>query len=130
DYLTAAAAANNAALPNREQELAKLFGEAIKKHLALIEKYPEFEYAHAARQSLAASYHQLGQFDLAIKMLEAVPEADRNGKLATVSYLLGDCLTRTLPQDSEDALGAARLVQMAEKAVKLFDAFIAAEPKS
>jgi len=129
-YLTAVAAAANAALPNREQELAKLFGEAIKKYLPLLEKYPEFEYANAARQSLGASHHQLGQFDLAIKVLEKVSEADRNGKLATVSYLLADCLTRTLPANADDALAAGRLMQTAEKAAKLFDVFIGAEPKS
>src|SRR5262249_41923088 len=128
-YLTAVAAAANASLPNREQELAKLFGEAIKKHVPLLEKYPEFEYAHAARQSLGSSYHQLGQFEPAIKVLEAVPEADRNGKLAGVSYLLADCLIRTLPPNSDDALAAARLMQTAEKAVKLLDVFVSAEAK-
>src|SRR5262249_45405732 len=129
-YLAAVAAAANAALPNRQQELAKLFGEAIKKYLPLIEKYPEFEYASAARLSLASSYHQLGQFEPAIAVLDQVPEADRNGKLAAVSYLLGDCLTRTLPGNSDDALAAARLMQTAEKAVKQLDIFVAAEPKS
>jgi tetratricopeptide (TPR) repeat protein len=129
-YLTAVAAAGNPNLPNREQELAKLFGEAIKKYVPLLDKYPEFEYAHAGRQSLASSYHQLGQFEPAIKVLEAVPEADRSGKLASVSYLLADCLVRTLPPNSDDALAAARLMQTAEKAVKLIDVFVSAEPKS
>ncbi len=129
-YLAAVAAAANANLPNREQELAKLFGEAVKKYPPLIEKYPEFEYASAARLSLAAAYHQLGQFEPAIAVLDKIPEADRNGKLATVSYLLGDCLTRTLAPNADDALAAARLMQTAEKAVNLFEAFVAAEPKS
>lgn len=129
-YLTAVAAANNPALPNREQELAKLFGEAIKKYEPLIAKYPEFEYAQAGRQSLGASLHQLGQFDAAIKVLGAIPEADRSGKLAAVSYLLADCLVRTFPETADDALSAARLMQDAEKAVRLLDTFVAAEPKS
>ena len=129
-YLVGVAAAGNAGLANRDQELTRLFGEAIKKYVPLVEKYPEFEYAHAARQSLASAYHQLGQFDAAIKVLEAIPEADRSGKLASVSYLLADSLTRTFPANSDDALAAARLMQAAEKAVRLLEAFVVVEPKS
>lgn len=129
-YLAATAAAADPKLPNREQELAKLFGEAIRKYGPLIEKYPEGAYAHAARLSLAASLHQLGQFDAAIKVLEAIPEADRSGRLAAASYLLADCLARTFPATTENAISAARLLQRAEQAVKLLDGFVASEPKS
>jgi len=129
-YLTATTAAADPKLPNREQELAKLFGEAIKKYLPLIEKYPEGEYAHAARQNLAASYHQIGRFDSAITVLESIPEADRAGKLASVPYLLADCLARTLPATADDAISAARLLQRAEHAVRLLEGFVASEPKS
>jgi TolA-binding protein len=129
-YLTATTAAADPKLPNREDELARLFGEAIKKYAPLIDKYPDAEYAHAARQGLAASYHQVGQFDAAINVLESIPEADRAGKLASVPYLLADCLARTLPAAADDAISAARLLQRADQAARLLEGFVASEPKS
>lgn len=129
-YLVATTAANKPDLPNREQELPKLFGEAIKRYRPLIEKYPEFEYVQIARNGLASSHYQLAQFEEAIPVLEAIPEPDRVGKLVTVPYLLADCLARLFPPDADDALSAARLTQDVEKAIKLLDGFLAAEPKS
>ena len=129
-YLVAVAAANTPNLPNRDAELTRLFGEAIKRALPVIEKYPEFEYVSLARLSLATSYYQLGKFPEAIAALEAIPDSDRNGRGANVPYLLADCLIRTLPTDANDALAAAQLVNQLEQAIKLLDGFATSEAKN
>src|SRR5262249_28310473 len=128
-YLTASGAAVDLKLPDRQRELARLFGEAIKKYEPLIERYPKEECSHAARQNLAASFHQLGQFDSAISVLESIPEVERTGELAGVSYLLADCLARTLPESVDDATSGARMLQRAERAARLLDSFLASGTK-
>lgn len=129
-YMTAIAAANNPNLPNREQELAKLFGEAINRYRRLLKQFPDFAYVQLARQAMATCSYRLGKYEDAIPLLGEIPEADRTGELATVPYLLADCLLRTLPSEAEDAVTAARLVDRAEQAAKLLEQFLAAQPKS
>lgn len=129
-YLTAAAAGQNPNLANRDQELARLYGEAARRYAPLVEKHPEFENVHLARFSWATALHQLGSFREAAAVLDAIPEPERSGRLAAVSYLLADCLIRTLPADAADALAAAQLSQQLERAIKLLDGFSAAYPKN
>jgi tetratricopeptide (TPR) repeat protein len=124
-YLVAATAANTPNLPNRDAELAKLFGEAIKRYQPVIEKYPEFDQINLARQSLATSHYQIGQFEEAAKVFETIADADRSGPLATVPYLLADCHVRTMPTSADDALSAAKLSQQLEQAIKLLEGFVA-----
>ena len=129
-YQAAAAAAANPNLPNRPQELGRLFGEAISRYQRLIEKYPDFAYANLARHGMAMAHYQLGHYAEAIALLSAIPEVERNGDLASVSYLLADCLVRTLPTETDDALTAARLVDQATEAAKLLENYAAAQPQS
>jgi len=128
-YLTAMAAAKNPNLPNRQQELQRLFGEAIRRYHRLVTAYPEFPYADLARSGMASAYYQLGAYKDAIAVLLAIPDPDRHGELASVNYVLADCLLRTLPEETDDALGAARFDQQAAEAAKLLERFVAAEPK-
>ena len=55
------------------------------------------------------------------------PDAtERVGEMAGVSYLLAECLIKTMPADAEDALATARLVDQIEQASSLLNAFVAA----
>jgi TolA-binding protein len=134
-YLTALAAADDAAKSGRDAkeerpELEKRFGDAIERYQKLIDKYPDFEYVDHARQAMAIAHHRLGRYDQAAALLEKIPEASRTGELATVPYLLADCYVRGFPPDVDDALQANRLIDNAEQAAKLLEAFVAAQPKT
>ena len=129
-YLTATAAWNNANLPNREQELNRLFGEAITRYQRVVKQFPEFPGVNLARQGLAMSHYRLGRYSEAIPILNAIPEPDRTGEMAIVPYVLADCLIRTLPAEADDAIQAAALVDQAEQAARLLDGFISAQGKN
>ncbi|KKK97670.1 hypothetical protein LCGC14_2650430, partial [marine sediment metagenome] len=103
-YLTATAAAKNPALANRKKELARLFGEAVRRYARAVKKYPDSKYANLARGGLGASHYRLGAYAEAIEALSAVPEPDRTGELTAVDYLLADCIIRTLSRDARDAV--------------------------
>ena len=124
------AAAVNPNIGNRDVELARLFGEAIKRYQTLIDRFPEFESVSVAKQGIGLSLYRLGKYEEAAVRLAEVPESDRSGELASVPYILADCLIRTLPTDSSDALAAAMVMQQLEEAVKLLGNFLASEPKS
>jgi tetratricopeptide (TPR) repeat protein len=123
-YLTAGAAFANPALPNRQQELEKLYGEAIARYQRLLKEFPEFPSTNLARQGMATAYYRLGKYAEAMTALQGIPEADRLGELASVPYVLADCILRTLPPEADDALGAAELVAQIDKAVKLLEGFV------
>ncbi len=124
------AAAANPNLGNRDAELARLFGDAIKRYQAIVDRFPEFESVAVAKQGIALSLYRLGKYEEAAAIFADIPEGDRSGELAGVPYVLADCLIRTLPADSSDALAAALLMQQLEEAVKLLGNFLASEPKS
>jgi tetratricopeptide (TPR) repeat protein len=127
-YLVAVAASNNAQLPNRDAELKKLFGEAIKRYDDLLKKFPEFQYVSLARFGQAMSHYKLAEFEPAMAVLEKIPDSDRGGDLVSVPYLLADCILRTMPTDSADALAAGQMSQQLESVVKLLDGFVASLP--
>lgn len=129
-FAVAEAAAANPNLPNRAQELPKLYGEALKRYQKSIEKFPEYAHVNLARLGLALAHYRLGQFEEAGKTLSTIPEPDRTGDLAAAPYLLADCLLRTAPIDAEDALSAARLLEQVTQALKLLEVFLAAQPQS
>ncbi|HPD15263.1 MAG TPA: tetratricopeptide repeat protein [Planctomycetota bacterium] len=112
------------------QDLAKQFTEAIARYQRLLQQFPEFQFANLARHGMGASHYHLGQYAQAIEVLSAIPEMERTGDLALVSYLLADCLIRTLPPEADDALLAAKLIEQCERAAKLLEGFVAANPKS
>ena len=128
--MVANAAAVTPNLANRETELPRLFGDAIKRYQVVVDKYPEFESVAIAKQGIALSLYRLGKYEEAAVIFAGIPESDRSGDLATVPYVLADCLIRTLPTDSSDALAAALVMQQLEEAVKLLGNFLASEPKS
>ena len=129
-YLTATAAANNPALPNRDQELPRLFGEAIVRYQRLIERYPEFAGVNLAREALGACYYRLGKHRDAVAVLGAIPEDERRDALANTPYLLGDCTIRLLPAVATDAVGASGLLAGAEQAAKLLESFAVNQDKN
>jgi len=129
-YRNALAASENRNLANREQELARLFGLAADRYRRVVERYPEFAHAHRARKGLASACYRLGRFGDAIAALRAIPEPDRTGELASVDWVLADCLVRTLPEETGDALAAARLHRQTSEAVKLLQRFLDAQTQS
>ncbi len=128
-FMAASAAAAEAGRASRE-ELTKQFTEAIARYQRLLKQFPDFPQANLAKHGMAASHYRLGQFLEAIQVLGTIPEMERTGELAIVSYLLADCLIRTLPPEAEDALQAAKLIEQAERAAKLLEGFVAGNPKS
>jgi TolA-binding protein len=108
----------------------RLLGVAIDRYKRLVRKFPEFAYINQARQGLATSHYRLGNYTEAALIFATIPDAERTGELANVSYLLADCLIRTLPPESEDALQAERLIEKAEQAAKLLEGFVGAQEKS
>jgi len=128
-YVAATTAAKDPNLRNRQQELERRFGEAIARYQRLVTRFPEFAYVGLARERIASAYYRLGRYKDAIAILSAIPEADRHGALATVDYLLADCLLRTFPSEADDALQAALLVDRAGQVVKLLEGFVAAQGK-
>jgi tetratricopeptide (TPR) repeat protein len=129
-YLAAVAASNQPNLPNRDQELKRLFGEAAKRYQQSVDKYPEFPHVNLARQGLGLCHHRLGEYDKAVPILTAIPQADRTGPLSTAPYVLADCLIRTAPTEAADAIAAGRLQEQLGEAIKLLDAFLASQPTS
>jgi len=131
-FLTAQAAAAKPDLPdlpNRDAELAKLFGESIKRYQGLIEKFPEAPQVQLARQGLGLSFYRLAKYEEAIPVLSAIPDSDRTGELAGVGYQLGSCLVQTMPRSADDALAAGRLLEQSARAVQLLEGFIASQPQ-
>lgn len=123
-FLAATTAQANPNLPNREPELKKLFGEAITRYQDVVGKYPDSPDVNLARQGLATSYIALGRHEEAVPILESIPEAERNGDLAVVPFLLADGLLRTLPAEADDALSAARVAEKLEQATKLLETYL------
>ena len=127
-FLTAGALADKPDAP--KAELDRLFGVAIARHQKLIAKYPEFAMVNAARQGVGVSYYRMGKYELAAATLGQIPDAERSGDLANVSYVQADALIRTFGPEADDAITAAGLLQRAEQAAKLMESFAAANPKS
>ncbi len=99
------------------------YADAIERFQDVIKKYPDTEQAMIARQGIAMAYYEMGQFDQAIKLIEAIPEGLRTGELAPAAYLLADCYLRTLPAKADDALAAGRLIERLEKIQAMLTAF-------
>lgn len=124
----AQAAAKNPNLPNRAQELTRLHDEAAKRYQVVVEKYPEFGYAALARYGLGMTAFRKGDFEKAKQILEQIPQAERNGELAAVPYVLADCLLRLAPAKADDAIAAGKMEEQLKAAAELLDGFVSAQP--
>ena len=125
-FYVAKAAADNPNLPDRVNQLRRLYGEAVGRYEQVIRQSPDFQYVNLARYALATIHYRQQRYEEAVAALSAVADADRTGELAAVNYLMGDCLLRTLPADVDDAVGVARMVAQAQQASKLLEAFVGA----
>ncbi len=123
-FFVAKAADANPNLPDRVNQLRRLYGEAVGRYEQVIRQSPDFQYVNLARYALATIHYRQQRYEEAVAALSAVPDADRTGELAAVNYLMGDCLVRTLPEDVDDAVGVARMVAQAQQASKLLEAFV------
>lgn len=128
--LPAVAAANDPNMRGRRNELVKMFDEAIKRYQRLLSSYPDFPYINLARYGLATAQYQKGQYAEAIATLSDILEADRNGELAPVNYLLSDCYIRLFPPEAVDAIQAAQMIEQAEQAARLLEKYIGSQGKS
>jgi len=127
---TASAAAAGSEGRSRRDAADRSFTEAIQRYELLLKQYPDFPPANLARQGLGIAHYRLGHIAEAVAAFSAIPDGERTGELAPVSYLLADCRIRQFPPETDDALEAARLIDKAEEAAKLLENFIAAAPKS
>ncbi len=118
------------ATPAGQDEAKRLYTEATKCYQQVIDKFPDGTSTSLARQGLGTALYQLGQFENAAKALNAVPESERTGDLAGVSYLLADCNLRTLPAEAEDALSIARLLEQLKKIADQLQAFVQSQETS
>jgi len=131
-YFVAAAAADAPGVkenPRRQRRVNQFFAEAIRRYQYVIRNSPQFEYVNLARYGLGTLLYRQERLSEAIEVLGKIPEFERKGDLASSAYLLADCLIRTLPIESGDALGAARLVAQIDKTAKLLESFLGAMPK-
>jgi TolA-binding protein len=129
-YLMAVALTNQPAGPNRTRDENQLLNESVKRYRRLMERAPEFPHMASARQGLGSALHRLGQYKEAAAALSEIQPADCRNTLATVPYLLADCLIRDAPTECSDALRAAAALDNLERAAKLLEGFVAADDKS
>jgi TolA-binding protein len=127
-YFRAATAEKNPNLPNRAQELTRLYDEVAKRYQLVVDRFPELQFVHQARYSLAMAHYRNGEIEKAQEILEAIPAPERNGGLAVVSYALADCLLRLAPVKADDALAAGQLQERIQAAIELLETFIASQP--
>jgi len=116
--------------PPSPQDAERRFESAITRYKRLLGTFPDFAQADLARYGLATAQYQLKRYREALATLSGIPEGNCAGELAPVSYLMADCLLRTLPAKTDRAVPAARLIGQATRAAKLLSIFVAAEPKS
>jgi TolA-binding protein len=127
-YFRALAAEKNPNLPNRAQELPRLYDEVARRYQMVVDRFPELPFVHLARYGLAMAHYRKGEIEKAQEILEAIPAPERNGDLAVVSYALADCLLRLAPAKADDALAAGQLQERIQTAAELLDGFIASQP--
>lgn len=114
----------------REKFLQASFEETVKRHLALISKYPEFAKINVARYSLGLTYYRRGDLKNTLKTLADIPGPDRTGDLAQTPLVIADCLLRQTPTTvPEDALAAGKMEDQLKAAAEALESFIAGNTK-
>lgn len=129
-YLSAVSLTNQPAGPNRQKEENQSLNEAIRRYKRLLERAPDFQNIDLARQGMGTAHYRLGEYRRAIAVLSDIPTAEHKGPLATVPYLLADCLIRNAPAEYGDAVSAAAVLDNFEQAFKLLESFTVASDKS
>ncbi len=128
-YFRSLAAEKNPNPAERAKEVSLHNQEAIKRFGVVVDKFPEFARINVARYSLGLAHYRQGDLDSARKILAAIPQTERGGELALVSFLMADCLLRQTPTTiPEDALAAGKLEEQLKSAAELLDQFVAASP--
>jgi TolA-binding protein len=129
-FFLALAAEKDAALADRDAEMARRTEEAARRCQALLDRFPNFEYASVTRYRLALISLRKGDLEKAKDLLAAIPAPDCTGDLALVPYLRADCLIRLAPVQADDALAAGRLEEELHGAIELLDNFVSGQPQS
>lgn len=129
-YLSAVTATNQPPGSNREKEERQSLHEAVRRYKRLSERSPDFPHADLARQGMGTAYYRLGEYPRAIEALSGIPTSEHKGALATVPYLLADCLIRNAPAEHGDAIAAVTALDNFEQASKLLESYLAASDKS
>jgi TolA-binding protein len=124
------AKAEGLAKANKPAEAKPAYTDAATKYAEVVAKYPEFDRVNRSRYGQALCYVAAEDWEKAIKVLEAIPAAERNGDLAPAAYLLADCHIRTAPAKAEDALQDNMLREKLTAAATLLDGFIGGNPKA
>jgi tetratricopeptide (TPR) repeat protein len=125
--LQAPAVEENAALPNRAQELARLNDEQLKRYQLIVDRFPRSPHANLARYGLAVAHARRGELAKARRLLEGVLRTAGPDQPGVAGYLLADCILRQLAQDGGDGTGAAARA-MLRQAADLLDGFVNEQP--
>ena len=112
---------------SKNPEIAKWFGEAVKRYQVVLDKFPEFSNTPLARGRQALAQYRLGDYATALKQLSAIPAGDCTGELAVVPYYHADCLLRSMPTDTNDALAAGRQIEVLMAAIKSLETFVSGQ---
>ena len=114
----------------RREEVIRAYDEAFKRYDKLLKEGGDFDRKNLALFGLASCLVKKGDFDKAEVEFAKIPEPDRNGDLALVSYLQAECVLRQLPEDAKGAAKVNQLIESLTKAAGLLDAFANGNPKS
>jgi tetratricopeptide (TPR) repeat protein len=116
------------ALKAPAEAAARLNAKAAQRFQAVIDKYPEFGHVQQARLSLAWLNYRQGDYDKARSLLEQIEPGERKDDLAAASYLLADCLIRTAPTQTDDAVAAGKTQDQLTQAANLLTELVGSEP--
>jgi tetratricopeptide (TPR) repeat protein len=114
----------DATTPALAEQIKKLQTQAAAQYQAVVDRYPEFAQASAARFGVGMALYRQQQWEKALTQFQRIADADRVGDLLTASYFQADCLFHTMPENADDALSAARMAGQLEEAAKLLSAFV------
>lgn len=112
--------------PETQAQAKAIQDQAAQRFQIIIEKFPEAPQASASRYGMGMAFYRQGNPKEALKHLAGINDAERTGDLAAASYYQADCLLRTLPESTDDALSAARAAGQMEQAAKLLSLFVTA----
>ena len=116
------------ALQSPAADAAKLDAEAARRFQLVLERYPEFDHVQQARLSLAWLTYRQGEYEKALALLGEIPSEARKDDLAAAPYLLADCLIRTAPTQTDDALAAGKAQDQLTQAANLLTELVGSEP--